>query len=434
MKRMLACAALLALAGIHPAVAERLYVPVLGGAADGSTLATSVWATSTGAGPAVVRAAGLDAAGPRAAREYEVPRGAQVLGDLVAPGAEGLVALDAAPDSVSAWVATGEDGDDVAEVPVIGAEDTYHPGATPSLALGDDDSTAVRVGAANLGDAAATCTATLVGADGNDSGSFTLNVPAHGLAHRDLAAGERAGATSARVGCDQQFFPLAVSKSSDLQVIVAEASGPNGHCDRTVALTRQADGSWFANLDGVFHQATGPHPKGIVCVSAPSNLRIGRAVYEWDVVAGPWWPKRPNGIHNLGYFFGQRYHSGVIGNVNSTGTKGTLRIMQNYSMRTHRNTHGDASYRLTQGSLYHAAYTFDASGARATLRLEKNGGGGQTVSTGTSPSGRTLAVKPYGSGGLALVAEFGNYNNPRMPEVPTIGWAYANFRLRLYPK
>jgi len=43
-------------------------------------------------------------------------------------------------------------------------------------------------------------------------------------------------------------------------------------------------------------------------------------------------------------------------------------------------------------------------------------------------------VKPYGSSGLALVSEFGNYNNPRMPEVPTIGWAYANFRLRLYPK
>src|SRR5262249_44177585 len=90
MKRMLACAALLALAGIHPAVAERLYVPVLGSAADGSTLATSVWATSTGEGPAAVRAVGLDESGPRAAREYQVPRGAQVLDGLIAPGAEGL--------------------------------------------------------------------------------------------------------------------------------------------------------------------------------------------------------------------------------------------------------------------------------------------------------------------------------------------------------
>src|SRR5581483_6795414 len=161
---------------------------------------------------------------------------------------------------------------------------------------------------------------------------------------------------------------------------------------RWVTLTRQADGSYGADVSGVFHQATTAHPKGILCIKAPAELAIGRAVYDWDVVAGPWWKQKPSGIHNLAYFFGERYRSGVIGNVNATGTKGGLRVMQNYSMPQGYNSSGGVQYKIERGALYHATYTFDASNASATLQLFRNGAEVKRLGIGTSPQGRTLVV------------------------------------------
>jgi hypothetical protein len=441
MRRKLACAGLLAFVTATfvttlPAAAARLYVPVLGGSAEGRPLATSVWATALAGSERNVgaRFLGRDGAGPH--RDFALADGAQPLDGIAAPGQEGLIALDAPADAVSAWVATDGDGE-VAELPLIEDADAWAAGSNPGLAL-PEAGASLRVAAANLGSRPATCTATLEGADGAALATRRLAVAPHGLAHLDVAPGERAGAVAARVSCDQPFYPLAVSAGDDLRVAVAKASGANGSCDRWLTLQAQPDGSWLAQTPaGVFHQGTTAHPKGILCIKAPAALNIGRAVYDWDVVAGPWWPKKPTGIHNLGYFFGERYRSGVLGNINATGTKGGLRIMQNYSLPMHHNTSGGTSYHIQKGALYHATYTFDAAQASATLQLFRNGQQDKAFGIPTVPQGRALQVKPYGSGseaGLALVAEFGNYISRGMPEVPTLGWTYGNFRLRLWPK
>jgi hypothetical protein len=220
--------------------------------------------------------------------------------------------------------------------------------------------------------------------------------------------------------------------------VTADASGPNGDCDRWLGLTPQADGSYVAAAAGTFHQATGRDPKGVLCIRAPHELLAARATYEWDFVAGPWWKKKRDGIHNLGYFFGERYRSGVIGNVNTIGTRNYVKFMQNYDMPLGHNTTKSDRYQLQQGALYHASYTFDAERQQATLRLYRNGVEVKTLSQQTFASDSTLRITPYGEGGkagLALIAEFGNYSAGRhVPEVPTIGWTYANFRLRVEPK
>jgi hypothetical protein len=432
MKRTLFVLPILALSAVPPAAAERLYVPVVGGASADRPLATSVWVASADAEPLRVTAELVDAAGAHPARTFAVTGGARQLDGLAAPGATGLIALEASPAAVSAWVDGAADGEP-AEVPVIGSHDAYAAGAAPTLELAVGHET-LRVGAANLGDAAATCHVELEGAA---TAPISFAVPPRSFAGVDAAADAGRAASSARVRCDQPFYPLAVTTGDDLQVAVAKASGANGACNRWLSLAPQPDGSYLAATAGTFHQATSKHPKGVLCIRAPRELRIARAVYEWDVVAGPWWPKRKDGIHNLGYFFGERYRSGVIGNVNTIGTRNQLKFMQNYGMTPGTNTNISAGYQIQKGARYHASYTFDAAQSVATLRFYRDGVEVKSLTEQTFAPDRTLLVQPYGEGrdnGLALVAEFGNYATRGMPEVPTIGWVYGNFRLRLYPR
>jgi hypothetical protein len=430
---MFVCALLLAVTGIAPAAAARLYVPALGTAADGSPLTTSVWVANVGGAPRPVAARFLSAEGAGEARNFAVEGGARMLEGLTKAGAVGLIAVDAdEAAAVSAWVASGA-GDDVREVPVIGPHDSYQAGVELGLDLAAARD-ALQIGAANLGSATASCQATLLDADGTPTERLDFAVA-------PLSFGRQAArglAAAAKVRCDQPFFPVGIATGDDLQVMIAKAGGPNGPCDRWLNLERQPDGSYLATAAGVFHQATSADPKGILCIKAPDTLRVGRAVYDWDVVAGPWWPKKKNGIHNLGYFFGERYRGGVIGNVNTTGTRNTLKFMQNYSMGFHTNTNVSGGYQIEKGSLYHATYSFDANQASANLRFYRNGVEVKNLTQNTFPAGNTLTVSPYGTGnqrGLALVAEFGNYVGGRgTPEVPTIGWTYGNFTLRLFPK
>lgn len=425
MKRMLSLASLAAalfavLSLASPASAERLYVPLVGAPVEGKPVGTSVWIASADG----------------TSRQVAAPASRKLASSAAAPSAVSLMPLEADATRVSAWLAGDGSGDPV-EVPVIGEHDVYAAGSSPALELAADLN-ALRVGAANLGDAAATCRADLSTDSQLDAGAHTFRVPAKSFAAIDLAsdgtdAAAPASLTSARVTCDQPFYPLALTTGNDLRVIVAKGSGPNGSCDKQVSLAPQPDGSWLANVNGNFHVGTTRHPKGVLCINSSRELRVGRAVYDWDVTAGPWWRKRKDGIHNLGYFFGERYRSGVIGNVNTIGTKNQLKFMQNYDMPPGSNTNVSGGYAMQKGGRYHVTYTFDAASEEGTLQLFRGGQEVKRLSQQLRAADGTLLVQPY-DGALALIAEFGNYDAKGLPEVPTVGWTYANFRLRLYPK
>lgn len=422
MKRMLflgsIAAALLAVVSLAcPAAAERLYVPLVAATVDGQPVATSVWIASDDG----------------TSRQVAAPA-SRKLASLGASSAVSLMPLDGDAARISAWLA-GDGSDDPVEVPVIGEHDVYATGSSPTLELAAETA-ALRVGAANLGDAAATCHADLSSNSHLDGNRREFVVPPKSFAAIDVTpgtTGDDAASTSARVTCDQPFYPLAVATGDGLRVIVAKGSGPNGSCDKRLSLAPQPDGSWLASTDGNFHVGTTRHPKGVLCINAPRELRVGRAVYDWDVTAGPWWRKRKDGIHNLGYFFGERYRSGVIGNVNTIGTRNQLKFMQNYDMPPGSNTNVSGGYTMQKGGRYHVTYTFDAASEEATLQLFRGGQEVKRLSQQLHAGDATLLVQPY-DGGLALIAEFGNYDAKGMPEVPTVGWTYANFRLRLYPK
>jgi hypothetical protein len=316
--------------------------------------------------------------------------------------------------------------------------DAYPAGSSPWLADLAGRS-GLRLGARNLGTSAASCVVTLRSADGAEIGSSRFAVAAGAVGYADELSADVLAPDAAQVTCDQQFDPVSVARgNADGEQLVAKASGPNGSCQLWTDLARQPDGSYRASLPGLLHQPTKAKPKGIVCVRLASAVDFGTAVFDWDFVAGAWFPKRPTGIHNLAYIFTERYRGGVVANVNAVN-KSAIKFMQNYDMPIKENTNRTAQYQLRTNVVYHATYTFDAKTRWATLQLFLDGVEVRKLSQQIFPNGNVLALSPYGKGpldGLAMVVEFGNYEpaNPKeIPEVPTYGWLYGNLVLRMTP-
>lgn len=338
--------------------------------------------------------------------------------------------------------------DDLAELGALRSRldtgDVYEAGAVPGLAL-DADQRGWSVGAWNLEDRPASCQVTLF-ADDRVVGSFGLALAAGELRRRDAAAAIPGGEppTYAQVSCDRTFHPVATANAAaagDDAVILAKAIGPNGPCREKVTLTRRDDGKYVVDRIGLFHQATTAAPKGILCVRAPSPLRVARAVFEWDFLVGPWSPRDRSGVHNLAYFFLDRYRSGVIGNVNAIGPKkDQIKWMQNYSMPPCETgltcrTIAQRGHRFQADAVYHVIYVFDAAAKRATVTLQDSGRTTLATASGDiQPANSTLLVSPYGKGdlaGLAMVVEFGNYLGQLKPEEATVGWLYGNLHVEM---
>jgi hypothetical protein len=401
MKKVLVYGALCALTLAIPAAAEKIYVPVLG--------ATKLWVAS-----------------------------ADGVNQKVSTGRVGLVAVDA--DSYASVRAVL---DDRLEVPAFTEEETYQAGLEVPLAdlPRPRAMKSLVVGAANLSEQTASCQATLSGPDGSRLGEVQFDVEPMSLARRDALAavgGGRIGGVT--VTCDQSFYPLAVAtQGSGKPAIIAKGIGPNGACTFFLTALKQPNGHYATAQTGVFHEATKANPKGILCLKATSSINAASVLYEWDVYVGPWSPRDKSGIHNLGYYFLDRYRSGVIGNVNALGpNKSSLKIMQNINMTPGTNTSATTHYLLEQGQTYHVIYTYDAANKRATMQLLLNGQSVANFGVNSQPGNNgTLIFKQFGTGNLAGMIssmEFGNYTNQHHPEEATIGWKYSNFHMDITPK
>jgi len=443
MRRMFVYAALITLVAGAPAMAARVYVPMIGAPdGNGRAMPTEIWVANGQAKTAVT--AGF-VRGGRVAQEkrFDVEGGGRLLDRVAGTGEIGLVAVDAEEMAVSAWIPAG-DGNGVSEVPVIGPDDSFHAGAEPGLEVARDYERLL-VGAANVSDQAASCHAMLFDESNVEIARIPFEVPAKSLARHDAAGWLGAQkAAYAQVGCDREFYPVAVTTQTGAdgatRAIVAKGTGPNGACKQIVTLALlPGDRQWGITLQGLVHQATRSNPKGIVCIKAPQELKIGVATYEWDVTVGPWSSRDKSGVHNAAYFFLERYRSGVIGNINVVGpNKDQAKWMQNVGMPRGNNTVAKAAFKAAR-VLYHMIYTFDANNKRATWTIQDAAHVTiATVNGNVSPgNNQTLIVKPYGNGGLAglaMVAEFGNYLGQHHPEEATIDWTYANFRVTLIPK
>jgi len=409
MKKGVAYAALCALTLAAPAAAERIYVPVLGTTAAGDEVLATKVRVANGKGA-----------------------------DLTSAGRAGLIALEAdSAAAVSAWT-VDRAGKRVLDVPVFSEDEAYNAGV--DVPLSDlprpRAMAALAVGAANLSDQTATCKASLYDADGILTGQVAFDVEPRSLARKDGLATGRVKAV--QVSCDQSFYPFAVAAgTAGKQPILAKGIGPNGACALWLTLARQSNGHYTAaTVPGFFHEASKSNPKGIVCIKAPAQLNVASARFEWDVYSGPWSTRDKSGLHNLAYFFLDRYRSGVIGNINQAGpNKNILKVMQNVGMPAGTNTNQKIGYAMQTGQTYHFVYTFNAANKLATLEASLNNLPVANFSVITKPgNNQTMVVRPFGNGGLAGLAmtnEFGNYVGQHHPEEATIGWKYGGLKIDL---
>lgn len=415
MKKSFVGLALSALALAAPASAERIFVPV--------------WATADSDG---------------AVAATRVRAGGEVLADLAPAKQASLIGFEAeSAFEVSAW-AVDRSGRDLFELPAFMEAEVYAAGLeVPLDRLERPRAVAsLQIGAANLSELTASCQATLFARNGNRLAEISFEVEPMSLTRKDgLATGGRGRVSEVRITCDQSFYPFAITADErGLNPTLAKGVGPNAPCDQFLPLIRQTDGTFLLQTaPGIFHSATKEKPKGTICLKTGTELRVGKVTFEWDVTAGPWSTRDRSGLHNLAYFFLERFRSGTVGNINIAGpNKNFLKFAQNVNMPPPMNTNVKAGYEMKQGTTYHLVYTFDAHNKSASLQLFLNGAEVKKLSKETKPgNNQTLILEPYGSGnlaGLAMVLEFGNFLRQHHPEEASIGWKYANLKVKLDPK
>jgi hypothetical protein len=437
MKKLLASSLALAALGLAaPMRAETVYVPVVEPVnAAGTPLATQLWISNFGNVERSYATALLqgDAAAKSIGATVPADR-AMYLDKVAAEGETGLLAIDAAQDLlVNAWVKSTH-GKQIfyAGLPVISSQNQAAAGATVYLnGVGREGSRDVsQVALANLGQTAAQCQVDVVDANGaflRSAGS--VEVPAKSLSRFDDALGLRGeAAATAKVSCDQPFYALASmvdAKTSEVSFV-----NPSAAIEKAAAPKPATGGTITFVQNGVFHTATKLNPKAILRIPVPAQITAGVLTADLDVIAGPWNPRQKSGAHNLLFLHRGRFRSNTIANINAYGPNANqIKTIQNIDMPPHYFTGPKFKQVLTQGHTYHITVLYDALSKAVSFTIAENGHVLRTERYDATAKGHELIVPVTG-----LVSEFGNYDWQALPEVGSIGWSFANYRVVIQPK
>lgn len=323
--------------------------------------------------------------------------------------------------------------------PTLSKKD-LHPARDTATLVGLErpDYRTLVVGAAVPGAKAAQCKVQLLGARGVVLEERTLDVPAASNAQIDFA--DRIGlrmAVGAHVSCNQAFYAYGAAAGADEpKAVWAEAFGPNAPCTFTVGSAELDPGVWVATKDGPIHTAAKGKEKGVVCVTVPKDLAVGRLVMEWDVTPGSWHAKTPSGNHGMMFLHRGRFRSNTVSNVNAFGPKKSfVKMAQNIDLPPLHNTNQKMGIELQKGSHYTLRYIYDAENKRVTTELYQSGTLLKSSTMSATVKGKALQIVAHGlSEKGALFAEFGHHAGQHPPEMPSYGWLYSNFRLEMHIK
>jgi len=441
MKKSIACA--LALAGLGLAVpmqAATVYVPVVEPVnAAGSPLATQLWISNFGNVDRPYATAFLQAdrteAAPKALGATVPADRALYLDKVAAEGETGLLAIDTADDIlVDAWVKSRHGQQTFyAGLPVISEQNRIAAGATTYLnGVGRNGNVDLsQLALVNLGTATALCQVDVVDAAGAFLRSAgAVEVPAMSLSRYEDGLGLRGeAAATAKISCDQPFYALAAqvdNRTSEVSFV-----NPATQVEKAATPARPTAGAAITSFQpGIFHFATKANPKKILRIPVPSALDTNTVTADLDVIVGPWNPRKKSGTHNMLFFHRGRFRSNTIANINAYGpSANAVKSQQNIDMPAHSYTQFKGGQVLTLGHTYHINLAYDALSKAVAFTLSENGHTLKTARYDATAKGRDLTIPVTG-----LVAEFGNYDWQALPEVGSIGWSFANFRVVIQPK
>lgn len=445
MKKSLACScALLALGAVAPLSAEPVYVPVVESMmADGTSLATELWISNfdgeeRGFASAFLKADTDGTAAP--AFRGRVPADqALYLDKASAEGESGLLEIDAEPGmAVNAWIKSSHGQRTFyTGVPVLSSSLSLGAGSAAYLNGLQGDREIRSLDLVNLAREATLCQVDFLRADGSAIGAgVSVSVPALSMRPFADALGlsNEKNAVSARVSCDQAFYAYAVGvdrETTEVSFATPSEAAEASRFEKARKPNRQDRKSTVTfTQNGQFHNATKENPKKVLRIPVPGGMKAERVVAEFDFTVGPWNPRQPGGAHNLLWMHRGKFRSNTIGNINARGPRRSLiRMNQNLDLPKGNVTNAKSGMVFERGDTYHARMAYDAVNRSVALTISRDGNVLKTlVFPGTAKS-RVIEIQAGG-----VIAEFGHNNNQHLPEVSSLGWKYANFKVELFEK
>lgn len=436
MKKSLACSfALLALGAVAPLSAGPVYVPVVESAmVDGTSLATELWISNFDGEERAFTSAFLkadtDGTAVPAMRGRVPADQALYLDKAAAEGERGLLEIDAEPGmAVNAWITvTRGKRSFFTGVPVISSDLAVSAGGATFLngLRGDREITSLDL--VNLGREKAFCQVDFLRADGSAIGAgVSVEVPALSMSPfaDALGLGNEKDALSARVSCDQAFYAYAVGVDNDHQISFAT---PSEAADASRYEKAESKATITFTQPGQYHSATKENPKKVLRIPVPNGMRAERVIAEFDFTAGPWNPRLKSGAHGLMWFHRGKFRSNTLININALGPKkDQVKANQNLDIPRGNVTNAKGGLVFEQGKTYHARATYDASAKSVALIISQGGNVLKTLVFPGTAKGRVIEIASNG-----LVADFGHFNNQHLPEVSSIGWKFANFKVEIF--
>jgi hypothetical protein len=438
--RFVCCLSALSLA-LAPALgAKTVYIPLTGQDFVGSLpLEVRVVVSNHGTTPATLKhlflAVGTDGTLRSApAPSQEVAAGQTIV--LTRPASQvGLFELSG-PDALaySAQLAVVGDSASFLALPVLSAKNVYPANDSVDLlglprgAAQPTDLTLV-----NIGFSAATCSASIHGADGGAIGSTAklALAPLSQQQHDDVLADlTGTGDVRIKISCDQPFFASALvggqPAAERLSLFTPGKRAIFGISHGAGAPVQCPAGASCFDRPGVVHVPSPAVPVKRLTFPVPAGS-YRRLHLRIDVKHGGWASSQPNGRHNLFWLVKNR-NLFMYGNGDLYGPSANYLDIQHGVDLVH-----EAKVHLVQqpfvaqpGATYHFDYVYDA-GARF-LELVVTQGGAQVARLRGVPNVSQINV----AAGDEIILDLGfDGSNPAEP--PTYNWLYQNIELDFVP-
>jgi hypothetical protein len=430
------------------AFAGSVYVPLATNTEIGGTrYQTQVWVSNRGAVTRRFDALFLDAGQDGTQRQGLTPTGVQVgnnatflLGGAAPNNKTGMLEITGPDPLVVAASLVGPSGVGVT-IPVVSTENLVESGDTANLlGLQRSSSQISNLAVLNLGRAAATCSLRLFRANGQAIGNavqVTLPPLSNRLFGDVLAPENNISSARATVNCNQQFYTY--SATFHLQNGQASISGPAAGAETGLAAPGDGGGNTGGALcgaprpgvrcfdqAGVFFTPTRSDPTHRIELPFPNKVEYKKATVSMDITLGPWFAKRPDGIHNF-FWFAQGTNPDRIGYANVRGPGRNL-VYVVHHIGYPKEVEGfriQGNHAMQPGQKYNIFYSYDAQNRLVEFTVKNSSGATVVHGTNTQVGTRRLFTTSQ-----KYLIDFGLHDEAA--DAPTIGWKYANLKIEMF--
>lgn len=348
-------------------------------------------------------------------------------------------------DEASAAQVFAEEGG--TQVPAVPSRDLFAAGATTRL-LDLERSRAgySSVGILNAGSRPASCSVQLSRGDGSALGAVRFAVEP--LSHRQFGDPLRTtfrqtaiAAVQAAITCDQPFYPYAVTyrpaagraswhfpvrpETEESAAVQEELEAQAPAARKALCGPARPGIPCFEQAGNFFTPVRGALTKRIVLPFA-NKVEYKKVRVQIEVTHGPWFAKRPDGIHNI-FWLAQGTNPDRIGYINVRGPKRNL-VYAVHHIGAPKTIDGRRLAKVHPthaGKTYHYDYTFDAANHRVEFVVRDSSGRQLVREIDNTTFTRRIYTRTY-----QYLIDFGLKDEAA--DAPTVGWKYSNLKVEFF--